>query len=59
MKKSFSTVACMNATVEMIVDACEKYSIDGVEIRMTAFWIEKVWMLLQRQEGNLKLRELR
>ena len=34
MKKAFSTVACMKADVEQIIESCHKYRIDGVEIRL-------------------------
>ena len=34
MNKAFSTVACMKADVEQIIESCHKYRIDGVEIRL-------------------------
>lgn len=34
MKKAFSTVACMQASAEQIINACGRYGIDGVEIRL-------------------------
>lgn len=34
MKKAFSTVACMQASADQILEACKKYGMDGVEIRL-------------------------
>ena len=34
MKRAFSTVACMDADAPQIIEACYKYQMDGVEIRL-------------------------
>lgn len=34
MKRGFSTVACMDATLDEILEACGKYGMEGVEIRL-------------------------
>lgn len=34
MKRGFSTLACMQASVEELVEACKKYGMEGVEIRL-------------------------
>lgn len=34
MKKAFSTVACMQASVDQILESCKRYGMDGVEIRL-------------------------
>lgn len=36
MKKAFSTVACMQASLKEILEATQKYGLDGVEIRLNA-----------------------
>lgn len=33
-KRAFSTVACMKADVDNIIKACNKYGMDGIEIRL-------------------------